>query len=98
MPFKNSRARSPDVCPVCSEAVPRNAVTCPGCGADHLSGWREAAAADGLDLPDESFDYAEFVRNEFTPGIKPAGISTVWWIAAIFVIVVLALIYFFGAR
>ena len=52
---------APEVCPVCGEDVPRGMAACPECGADDRSGWREgAAAADGLDLPDEEFDYDKF--------------------------------------
>ncbi|HET7536267.1 MAG TPA: zinc ribbon domain-containing protein [Candidatus Didemnitutus sp.] len=46
----------PEVCPVCGEAVPRDALACPGCGADERSGWdEEATRYDDLDLPDEAF-------------------------------------------
>ena len=48
---------APTECPVCGEAVPRNARACPGCGADERSGWNEEATRyDGLDLPDSAFD------------------------------------------
>ena len=44
---------------------PPVAVACPECGADHNSGWRENAEAyDALDLPDEDFNYDEFVKQE----------------------------------
>jgi len=47
----------PTECPVCGEAVPRNARACPGCGADERSGWDEDATRyDGLNLPDSAFD------------------------------------------
>src|SRR5436189_1116004 len=35
------KLRTPKVCPVCGEDVPRTASACPECGADHTSGWRE---------------------------------------------------------
>ena len=58
--------KTPEECPVCGEDVPRGALACPECGADERSGWREdAGATDGLDLPDEEFDYGEFVQREF---------------------------------
>lgn len=88
---------TPEVCPVCSEEVPRGALACPDCGADHSSGWRvDAAAYDGLDLPDE-FDYEEFTRNEFGSAAKPSGISTIWWLTAI-ALIVLAALYFMLSR
>ena len=52
MAYANSRPRTPKVCPVCGEDVPRRALACPECGADHNSGWKEDAYnEDGLDLP-----------------------------------------------
>lgn len=74
--------RAPEVCPVCGEQVPAGAPACPECGADERSGWREDVA-DGLDLPAEDFDYDDFVKKEFGPEVRPAGIAWVWWAAAI---------------
>ena len=82
--------RTPAVCPVCGESVPRGALACPECGADHRSGWREDA--DSADLPDDSFDYGEFVKNEFGTSIRPGGIKPVWWVTA--VILILAFVWF----
>lgn len=94
MTQRRTMQQAPEVCPVCGEDVPRGALACPECGADHNSGWREdAASSDGHDLPEE-FDYEEFTRKEFGPSsAKPAGISTIWWVTAI-VLVVLTLVYF----
>jgi hypothetical protein len=49
-----------------------------------------------VDLPDE-FDYDEFTRREFGSSAKPPGISALWWITAI-VLVLLSLLYFFLGR
>ncbi len=87
------RAKAPEVCPVCGEDVPRRAVACPECGADHHSGWREEAESYEVALPDENFDYEEFVEKEFGSSPKPAAIKMVWWITAIIVIIVFAAIY-----
>ena len=77
----------PGVCPVCGTGVPPAAQACPDCGADHNSGWREdAIASDGLDLPEDDFDYDAYVREEFDPTVKPRGIKTGWWLAAILVV------------
>ena len=93
---ENKRQKAPEICPVCGEDVPRNALACRECGADHNSGWREDAASyDGVDLPNEEFDYEEFTRREFGGGSpKPAAISTVWWVTAI-VVLALTILYFF---
>lgn len=92
---KRITLRTPDTCPVCDEDVPRGALACPECGADHNSGWRQDAGNyDGLDLPDEDFDLDEFVRQEFGSSFKPAGMKTIWWVTAIVIIVVCAALYF----
>ena len=64
--------------------MPPGAKACPGCGADEQTGWSEEAQADGLDLPDEEFDYDAFVKEEF--GDKspvPRGIHWFWWVIAL---------------
>lgn len=96
--MKQSRPKTPAICPVCGEDVPRGALACPECGADHNSGWREDAESyDGLDLPGDDFNYDEFVQREFASRIKPAGIKTIWWITAIIVLVVSIALYFLAA-
>ena len=58
------KLRTPKVCPVCGEDVPRTALACPECGADHTSGWRENAETyDAVGLSDEDFSYEEFVKQ-----------------------------------
>ena len=95
-PRKKIRPEAPEICPVCGEDVPRGSLACPECGADHNSGWREDAESyDGLDLPEENFDYDEFVRREFSPSIKPVGIKTIWWITGIVLLAICIAFYFF---
>lgn len=80
---------TPETCPNCGADVPRGAKACPECGADEKTGWSEEAYASGLNLPDESFDYDEFVEREF--GKKkalPYGVKWFWWVVAIGVIAV----------
>lgn len=62
--------------------MPRGALACPECGADERSGWQEDVV-DGLDLPEEGFDYEEFVKKEFGPEVKPEGIAWLWWAAGV---------------
>jgi len=91
------RPTAPEICPVCDEDVPRNASACPECGADHNSGWREGVEIyDGVDLPGD-FNYEEFTRREFGNSPAPAAIKPVWWVTAIFVLLV-TLIYLFVGR
>ncbi len=90
------KQETPEVCPVCGEEVPVRAVACPECGADHRSGWREDAdQSGGLGLPDDEFDYDDFVAQEFGGRPRSNGLNPIWWIAGIVLLVALAL-YFFG--
>ncbi len=79
---------TPEVCPCCGADVPPNAKVCPECGADEKTGWSEAAGAEGLDLPDDNFDYEDFVKREFGGGKNPAprGIHWFWWMIAVLVV------------
>ena len=84
----------PAVCPYCGATVPRNAKACPECGSDDQTGWSEEAGAGGLDLPDEEFNYDEYVKREFgKEGPVPRGLHWFWWVVAI-VLVVLLLVWF----
>ncbi len=77
------QGRTPEFCPVCGEDVPARALACPGCGADHRSGWRESADDDG-------FDYEAFVKEEFGSSNKATGIKPVWWMTAVLLILAFA--------
>ena len=86
---------APESCPVCGEDVPRNALACPECGADHNSGWRvEADLNDALGESTDGFDYEEFVRNEFGNSMKSRGLSTIWWITALLLLLAMVWAYF----
>jgi hypothetical protein len=88
---------TPAVCPICGEDVPPRALACPACGADHKSGWREDAEVyDGADLREDEFDYDEFVRDEFGGGARPRGVSALWWITAIVLLIAFAALYFYA--
>lgn len=85
----------PEICPNCGAEVPRKARACPECGADEKTGWSETAHAQRLDLPDDEFDYDEFVQNEFgaeKQKIQPPPIGWFWWVVA--VLLLLAFISF----
>lgn len=75
---------TPDICPNCGSDVPPKARACPQCGADETTGWSEETHADGLDLPDDSFDYGDFVQREFGAGqARPRGARWFWWCVGI---------------
>ncbi len=76
--------RPPATCPNCGAEVPPKARACPECGADDQTGWSEAARSDGLDLPDDSLDYNDFVKREFgSQGPVPRGIHWFGWVIAL---------------
>lgn len=80
----------PFECPICGNRVPAKAKACPSCGACDKTGWNEdATAADGLDLPDEDFDYDKFTQEEFGTPRKRQGIKLVWWITAVVLLVLM---------
>ena len=74
-------------CPVCGEEVPGGSKSCPECGACEKSGWSGTGADD---LPDDEFDYDEFVANEFGSGPKKSQVQWMWVIVAAVLFVVLA--------
>ena len=94
------------MCPSCGSEV-RVGGPCPGCGpapqektrhkkrrpvaAARKKSWEQDAGYDGLSLPDDDFDYDEFVEREF--GKKPhwqLGIRWYWWVTALGLVGVLA--------
>ena len=86
---------APQICPNCGAVVPPSARACPECGSDEETGWSEEAYAAHLDLPDENFDYKDFVEREFE-GKEPVphGIHWFWWIVGIVVLIALAFLWF----
>lgn len=77
---------TPETCPNCGAEVPPGAKACPECGSDERTGWSDEARYDSLDLPDENFNYDEFVKREFGEEKKspvPHGVHWFWWIIAI---------------
>lgn len=71
------RPQTPETCPVCGEEVPPRALACPECGADENSGWR----GDGED--EETFDYDEFVEQEFGAGQRKRPLYPLWIVTTI---------------
>jgi hypothetical protein len=84
---------TPEICPNCGELVPAKAKSCPGCGADEKTGWSDSAHAESLGIPDENFDYDEFVKAEFGTSPKPRGIHWFWWLTALVLAVLLLFLF-----
>jgi hypothetical protein len=87
---------APETCPNCGADVPPRARACPECGADEKTGWSEEAYASSLDLPEENFNYDEYVKKEFGPKKHvPEGLHWVWWLAGILLLGALISLWFF---
>jgi hypothetical protein len=79
-----------ETCPHCGAKLPPNAKACPECGSDEQTGWSAAARNADLGLPDEEFDYEDFVKREFEPERhRPRGIHWFWWLVAVGVLAAL---------
>ena len=85
----------PEICPNCGADVPPKARACPQCGADEETGWSERAAAQRAGIPDDQFDYDEFVKEEFGARKPPARppIGWFWWVVAVLLLIAIA-VYF----
>ena len=100
------------MCPSCDSEV-RVGGICPKCGPPKRrttkgvkaikvarrapESWKQDESMDGLDLPDDDFDYDEFIEREF--GDKPhrrLGIKWYWWLTAAVVLAAIALLAFGG--
>lgn len=91
------------LCPGCDKEVAVGSRACPHCNPPQKarkrpkpvasrskSSWHQESTAEGLDLPDEDFDYDEFVAREF--GRKPhrrIGIKWYWWLTALILLVLM---------
>src|SRR5687767_11732066 len=95
-----SDATPPDECANCGATIPRHAKSCPECGADERSGWREndATRYDGLDLPASAFD--DDTNASDTPQsahVRPSrrrdvnGVPWYWWCVGVALLVALAI-------
>jgi len=83
----------PEICPNCGAEVSPKAKACPQCGSDQKTGWSDEAQTDSLDLPDEKFDYDEYVQREFGGrNIKPRGLNWFWWLIAVLLLVAIVLV------
>lgn len=77
------------ICPGCGAEIRVGSKGCPKC--NNLDPWEieDNDVYDGLNLPDDDFDYDEFVKNEFGSGEVKRGKSLLWWIAAVILLIAL---------
>lgn len=93
------------LCPGCDKEVAVGSRACPHCNPPQkprgrpksaasrsTPSWHQESTAEALDLPDEDFDYDDFVAREF--GSKPhrrIGIKWYWWLTALMLVALIAL-------
>ena len=89
----------PTECANCGAAIPCHARSCPECGADERTGWRETDVYDGLDLPDSAWDDAEDAPRAQRPSAsrRPGELPWYWWATGFFLLLALTLL-FLGLR
>ena len=91
------------ICPFCDREV-RVGQPCPGCAKSRKTrqkpakkspprrkSWEQDSTYDGLDLPDEDFDYDDFVAREF--GNSPhrrIGVKWYWWVLGVITLAAVA--------
>ncbi len=86
---------APEVCPNCGADVPPKAKACPECGACEETGWSDEAGSGDLGLPDEEFNYTDFVKKEFgDKTVRPRGIPWFWWVVGLVLAVILMILLF----
>jgi hypothetical protein len=83
------------ICPDCGAEVKVGARRCPGCGPARRRrprrhrrrrSWQQDPTHDGLGLPDDDFDYDEFVAREFGEGRGKPPIRRLWWLTALLLV------------
>jgi len=52
--------------------------------------WSQDEVYDGLDLPEEDFDYEAFLEEEFGSGKRKSRLHRVWWLTAVVLLVAMA--------
>ena len=90
-------------CPFCAWEV-RVGHPCPGCAKKQKKparpakkSWEQDNACDGLDLPDDDFDYNELVSREFGhPPHRKLGVKWYWWLLGVALLVLMALFACYG--
>lgn len=83
---------SPENCPHCGADVPANAQACPECGSTDETGWSEEAYVGQLGIPDEDFDYEDYVQREFGKK-QPVSKKPLWAVTALVVLLVIAFLF-----
>ena len=81
----------PSNCAQCGAEIPPRAHSCPGCGADERTGWRDTSIYDGLDLPDAD---SERPASSY----KNSGMLAWYWIVTGVAVLLIILLSALGLR
>lgn len=75
------------ICPECGAEVKVGSPGCPKC--NDLDPWEieDNDVYDGLDLPDDDFNYDDFVEKEFGESIPKRGLPMVWWVTGVILLI-----------
>ena len=79
----------PEECANCGAPIPRGAKSCPECGADERTGWREASIYDGLELPATAYGDESGSDAEQRPKRHVNGVPWFWWVVGVLLILFL---------
>lgn len=68
------------ICPECGAEVRVGSKGCSRCASERATKhWEQDEIYDGLDLPDEEFNYEEFVNNELRDQRETPPYRRWWW-------------------
>jgi len=85
------------ICPDCGAEVRVGSRGCVRCASDRATKawddrkpWEQDEEYDGVDVPDDDFDYEEFLDKEFRGGRRKTKREWFWWAVAIVLLVSMA--------
>jgi hypothetical protein len=79
MPDRSRPASPPAECAQCGASIPRHARSCPECGADERTGWRESSVYDGVDLPEDTSEDRDTAEKKPPSHRDVNGLRWYWW-------------------
>jgi hypothetical protein len=82
------------ICPECGAEVRVGSKGCGKCASERATKtwgdeprpWEQDNIYDGLDLPDDEFDYQKFVAEEFGGAPGSPTVGWFWWVVAVVVL------------
>ena len=94
------------ICPQCGAEVRVGSKGCQKCASQRATkkwhappppkSWEQDEVCDGLDLPDDEFDYEKFLEEEFGGPKRRSGREWLWWVVAVVLILAVVALSFVG--